>query len=83
MLCRKDLNITEKNKNENKDKFKFQGQYAGSQCWFDFDFDWIEENFSTHEPNFYKEIFQRHDETKDKNKFTMFLFPIGNANNVE
>ena len=53
MLCRKGLKITEANKNKNEAKFKFQGRSARSQRWFGLDFDWIEENFSTHEPDFY------------------------------
>ena len=63
MLLQKDLKITEENKNKNEYKFKFQGQSARSQCWFDIDFDWIKENFSTREPDLYKKMFQRHDET--------------------
>ena len=43
------------NNNRNKAKFKFQGQSARSQRWFDLDFDWIELNFITREPDFYKE----------------------------
>ena len=38
---------------------------------------------STNEPNLYKNCFQRHDETQDKNTFKMFLFPIGNSKNME
>ena len=77
------MKIAEENKNKNGDKFKFQGQSAISQRWFDIDFDWIGENFSTHEPDFYKKIYQRNDETQDTNTFKMFLVPIGNAKNVE
>ena len=60
MLRRKDLKFTESNKNKNEAKFKFQCQSARSQRWFDLDFDWIEINFSTREPDFYKKIFQIH-----------------------
>ena len=67
MLSQKNLNVTEKNKNKNEDKFKLQGQSARSQRWFDLDFCWIEKKFSTREPDFYKKIFQRYDETQDKN----------------
>ena len=83
MLCRKDLNTTETNKNKNEDKFKFQGQSAGPKPWFDLDFHWIEENFSTHEPDLYRKIYQRHDETQDTNTFKMFVVTIVNAKNVE
>ena len=62
ILCRKDLKTTGADKNKNEAKFHFQGQSARSQCWFDLDFDWIEEYFSTHEPDLYRKIFQRHDE---------------------
>ena len=47
-----DFFATDKNKNEAK--FKFQGQSAIWQRWFDLDLDWIEVNFSTLEPYFYK-----------------------------
>ena len=47
ILRPKDLTITEQNKNKNDNKFKFRGQSEISQCWFNIDFDWIEENFST------------------------------------
>ena len=52
ILCRKDLKITEANKNKNDAKFKFQGQSVRSQRWFDLDFYYIEEKFSTYEPDF-------------------------------
>ena len=60
MFSRKYLKITEANKNTNKAKLKFQGQSARTQCCFDLDFEWIEENFSTREPELYKKIFQSH-----------------------
>ena len=44
-------------KNKNEAKFKFQSQSARSQRWFDIDFDWIEANFSPHEPDLYKKSF--------------------------
>ena len=56
-LCLKDLKFTASNKNKNDAKFKFQGQSARSQRWFDLDFDWIDVNFSTREPDLYKETF--------------------------
>ena len=43
-----------KNKNKNESKFKFQGLSARSQSWFDIEFDLIEVNYSTLEPDFYK-----------------------------
>ena len=63
ILCQKDLKITEANKNKNEDKFKFQGQSLRSQHWFDLDFDCIEVNFITHEHDFCRGIFQRHNDT--------------------
>ena len=83
MLFRNYFNITEETKNKNEDKFKFQGQSTRSQRWFDIDFDYIEEKFSTCETDFYKKIFQRRDETQDRNKFKMFVVPISNAKNME
>ena len=79
MIYIKDLKITGENKNKNEYKFKFQGQSKISQCWFDINFDLIEEKFSTSEPDLYKKIFQRRDETKNKNTFKMFVVPIGNV----
>ena len=54
-LSQKDLKTTEANKNNYVPKIKFQVQYARSQSWFDLDFDWMEINFITCEPDFYKE----------------------------
>ena len=58
MLRRKYLKFVVENKNKNEAKFKFQGQSARSQRWFDIDFDWIEVNFNTCQPNFYKKFFK-------------------------
>ena len=68
-------------KNKNEAKFKFQGQPARSQHWFDFDFDFycIEEIFITHEPDFYRKLYQSHDETQDINTYKMFEVPIRNS----
>ena len=83
MICRKDFKIAEANKNRNEAKSKFQVQSERSPRWFDLDFDWIEINFSTREPDFYRKIFQRHDDTKDTNTFKIFEVPIGNSKRVE
>ena len=69
MLHQKYLKFVATDKNKNEAKFKFQGQYARSQRWFDLNFYFIEVNFSTHEPDFYKKPFQSHDNTQDTNKF--------------
>ena len=57
-LRRKDLKIVAADKNKNEAKFKFQGLSARSQRWFDLDFDLIELNVSTREPDFYKKLFK-------------------------
>ena len=82
-LRRKDLKFVATDKNKNEAKFKFQGQSAKSQRWFDLDLDWIEVNFSTREPDFYKKHFQSHKNTQDINTFIFFQVPIGNAKCVE
>ena len=82
-LRRKDLKFISANKNKNEAKFKFQGKSAISQRWFDLEFDWIEVNFSTHEPDLYKENFQRHDDTQDTNTLKLFPVPMGNSKCVE
>ena len=53
-LRRKDLKFIAANKNKNEAKFKLRGQSAKSHCWFDLDFYWIEERFSTCEYDFYR-----------------------------
>ena len=77
-LRQKYLKFMAANKNKNEAKFKFQGQSARSLRWFDLEFDCIEVNFSTREPDFYKKLFQRHDGTQDTSKFRFFQVPIVN-----
>ena len=79
----KDLKCIAANKYKNESKFKFQGLSARSQRWFDLDFDCIEVNFSTHDPDLYKRIFQSHDNSQDKNIFESFQVLIGNSKCVE
>ena len=62
---------------------KLQGQSARSQIRFGLDLDWIEINFSSREPDFYKKLFQSHDGTQDDNTFKKIQVPIGNAKSVE
>ena len=62
----------EADKNKNESKFKFQGQSAKSQLWFDLDFDWIDVKFCTREPDFYKKLFQSHDNKQEKDTFKTF-----------
>ena len=66
MLCQEDLKFVAAYRIKNEAKFKFQGQSARSQQWFDLDFDCIEVNFITREPDFYKKILC-HDDTQDIN----------------
>ena len=71
-LRRNDLKSIAENKNKNDAKFKLQGQSVRSHPWFDLDFDWIEVNFITREPDFYKKLFQINDNTQDTNTFKIF-----------
>ena len=70
-------------KNKNESKFKFQGQSGRSRLWFDLDLDWIDMNFITREPNFYKKLFQSHKNEQDTKTFKTFQVPIGNAKVVK
>ena len=82
-LQHKDLIFFATDKNKNEAKFKFQGQSARSQLWSDLDINWVEIDFSTREPDFYKIFFQIHDDTQDINTFKCFQVPIGNEKCVE
>ena len=75
-LQRKDFLFDAADKNKTESKFKFQGQSARSQLWFDLDLDWIEINFSTREPDFYKKLFQSHDNKQDEDTFKNNSVPI-------
>ena len=77
------LQFVAADKNKSEAKFKFQGQSARSQRWFDLDFDWIEVNFSTREPDFYRKIIQSNDDTQDDIMFKTFHIPILNAKFVK
>ena len=83
MFRRKDLKFDAADKNKNESKFKFQGQSVRSRLWFDLDLDWIGINFSTREPDFYKKLFQSHDNEQDKDTFKKFQVPIGNSKFVK
>ena len=82
-LWRKGLQFVAADKNKTEAKFKFQGQSTRSKLWFDLDLDWIDINFSTREPDFYKKLFQSHDDTQDDNTFKTFQVPIGNEKCVK
>ena len=58
IVRRKDLIFFVTDKKKNEAKFKFQRISARSKLWFDLDLDWIEINFITFEPDFYKEFFK-------------------------
>ena len=75
---RKDLEFDAADKNKNESKFQFQGQSGRSRLWFDLDLNWININFSTREPDFYKKLFQSHENEQDTNTFRTFQVPIGN-----
>ena len=55
----KGYKITEANKDKNEAKFKFQYRFTRPQRCFDLDFDCIEENSSTLEPEFYTIFFSK------------------------
>ena len=44
----------------NTKKYKFQQQSARSIRWSDFDNDWLEEKFSTRQPDFYNFFNQKY-----------------------
>ena len=83
MFRRKDLKFDAAGKNKKASKFKFQGQSARSRYWFDLDLDWIDINFSTREPDFYKIPFQNRDKEQETDSFRIFEVPIGNAKVVK
>ena len=82
-LWRKYLQFVAADKNKSEAKFKFQGKSARSQLWFDLDLDWIDTNVSTREHDFYKKIFQSHDDKLDYITFKTFQVPIENEKCVK
>ena len=82
-LRREDLQFFAADKNKNEGKFKFQGQSERSQLWFDIDLDWIDINFSTREPDFYKKLFQSHDDKQDDITFKTFHVLMINVKSVK
>ena len=82
-LWRKELQFFAADKDKTEAKFKFQGQSERSQLWFDLNLDWININFSTREPDFYKKLFQSHDDKQADIMFKTFQVPIGNAKSVK
>ena len=82
-LRRKYLKFVATYRGGNEAKFKFQCQSASSQIWFYLYLYWIEINFSSREPGFYKKSFQIHNDTHDDNTFKIIQVPIRNAKCVE
>ena len=53
VIYRKDLDNYKK---DNPKRYNLQGQSARSKLWIYLIHEWLEENFSTHEPEFYKKV---------------------------
>ena len=77
MIHRK--NSDNKKEKENTKKYNFQGKYARSIRWFDLDYEWLEENFRTCEPYFYKRLYQKYTRGHETKKYSLFVVPIGNS----
>ena len=63
---------------EPKIKYLFQGQSARSKNWFNLHIEWIKENISTREHQFYKRLFQTNIEVQSGIKYPIFPVPIEN-----
>ena len=61
----------------------FQVQSIISKHWFDLDIEWVEEHFSTIEPQFYKRLFQSNSEGQSGLKYPIFNVPIDNAKETD
>ena len=57
MICQ--MESDDKKEKDKIKKYNFQGQSARSRRWFDLDIEWLEENFMTREPDFYKNFIKR------------------------
>ena len=66
------------NKKENTKKYNLQGESAISIRWFNLDPEWSEENFTTHEPDFYEIMYQTKFRGDDTKTYQIFGVPIGN-----
>ena len=71
------------NKKEKEKKKNFQGKFTISICWFDIDHEWLEENFRTHEPDFYKKLYQKYIRDHDTKMYKSSVVPIVNAKITE
>ena len=55
--------IHRRESDDKKEKYKtkvynFQGKSARTKHWLDLDYEWLKENLMTHEPDFYKILYQ-------------------------
>ena len=48
-----------KKEKENNKKYNFQGKSSRSRRWFNLDHEWLEKNFMTREPDFYKNFIKQ------------------------
>ena len=76
MIFRKESE--DKKEKENTKKYNFQGKSARSRRWFDLDYVWLEENFRTREPDFYKKLYQAKFRGDDTKIYQIFGVSIGN-----
>ena len=72
-------NGSEEKQGKLEETTSFEGQFAGSKHWFDHDIQWVEENFSTREPQFYKRLFLSNIEGQAVSKYSIFPVTIGNV----
>ena len=61
---------------QRKDFDKFEGQYIGSTGWFNFDYNFLNINFSTLEPDFYRKLFEKDIEVQDIEPYKTFVVPF-------
>ena len=59
--------------------YLFQVQSTGLNHWFDLDIKWVEENFITREPQYYKRLFQTNIEGQSGLTYPIFPVTIGNS----
>ena len=75
--------MDDKNEKENTKKYNSQGQSAIPKRWFDLDHEWLEENFSTRGPEFYKIIYQMDVKCQEMKTYQFFVVYIGNVKNIK
>ena len=62
---------------ESEPQYHFQGQSSGSQHWFYIDTDWVEDNFMTREPDYFKKYTLNLFEFKQIRIGFHFMFQLG------